>query len=639
MHAVALSSASSGELVAGSSLGGVWRGSLDGEGWTSLGDNLFGGCHGIAVSPGNPEIITAVTDGGNISYTADGGSTWHRPQGLPSALHFCRRVLVDRSTPGRLYLIARRNSSWSVYRSNNSGRSYGEVRALGSTPGDLWIDRVEGGTLYLLEGTSLLRSGNGGDTWIPLGSVNVMNPQAVVLAGSEEGAPTFYATVKVSGQWKLYRSNGGNTWSYRSDIDDYWETLAASITDRNLVFHGGVEMWRSTDGGLGFARVNGWGEYYGDPASKLHADIPGIDVVWHQGQEITFISTDGGLYRSDDGAQTVRNLSLEGLGVGQYYSTLTSVNDPELVIAGAQDQGYQRSSGPAGSNGPLPFRQIISGDYGHLTSSDGTHGWVYSVYPGFVLVQRGEDDPQLDAFLDFPEGETLQWMPRVLADPEDSRAFFLCCTHLWRYVRSQGQWLLEQLPHDFTGNGGSTLTALSIAPGDHDRRIAATDSGVIWHTNDGGQTWNLSPDGGPASHYFYGSALVHSPDDPLTAYLGGSGYSGPAVYRTRDGGVTWEPVGTGLPSTLVYDLAFQNLDGAAVTGDVYRTGIDVVYAATESGPFRLDPVTDRWEDISGSEAPLTLYWSVEAVPAAGVMRFGTYGRGIWDYRVHGSHGE
>ena len=33
----------------------------------------------------------------------------------------------------------------------------------------------------------------------------------------------------------------------------------------------------------------------------------------------------------------------------------------------------------------------------------------------------------------------------------------------------------------------------------------------------------------------------------------------------------------------------------------------------------------------GTEAPLTIYWCVEWVPEIGVARFGTYGRGIWDY--------
>jgi hypothetical protein len=74
-----------------------------------------------------------------------------------------------------------------------------------------------------------------------------------------------------------------------------------------------------------------------------------------------------------------------------------------------------------------------------------------------------------------------------------------------------------------------------------------------------------------------------------------------------------------LPSTLVYGLAYAG-DGS---GDVY--------AATEAGAYCWSRATATWENIMGTEAPITLYWSVEAVPGLPLMRFGTYGRGIWDY--------
>jgi hypothetical protein len=38
-------------------------------------------------------------------------------------------------------------------------------------------------------------------------------------------------------------------------------------------------------------------------------------------------------------------------------------------------------------------------------------------------------------------------------------------------------------------------------------------------------------------------------------------------------------------------------------------------------------------DITSRSAPVTIYRSVEAVAAGNLMRFGTYGRGIWDYAL------
>ncbi len=81
-------------------------------------------------------------------------------------------------------------------------------------------------------------------------------------------------------------------------------------------------------------------------------------------------------------------------------------------------------------------------------------------------------------------------------------------------------------------------------------------------------------------------------------------------------------MGVRLPPTLVYDLALESSDN------------EVLFAATEAGPFRYDEVLQEWEYIGSTEAPLTTYWSVESVQADQLMRFGTYGRGIWDFDVN-----
>jgi photosystem II stability/assembly factor-like uncharacterized protein len=628
MHAAA-PSADGDSLYAGSSRGGVWKASLTGQGWRPLSDNLYGGAHGVAVAEGPPETITRITDDGLVHYTENGGANWNLPSGNVDNFNRAIRVLADPSDPDRIYLIGRKLNQfgWNVWRlflSEDRGLSYTRIRNLGANPGDIWIDRQSGGRIWLLEGPTLLFSDDQGANWTPAGTHAVPDPDNVVLAGSEAGAPTFYAALRNGSQWELHRStDGGASWGYRYDIHDFWETLEASVVDPDVVLFGGVELWRSADGGGTFSLVNPWSAYYADPVNKLHADLPGLNAVWTgSGSEIHYIATDGGLYRSDDRVASVTNISLEWLGVSQYYSTLTSANDPNLILAGSQDQGYQRSTGPAVGT-QRDFEQLISGDYGHLTSGDGTHEWVFSVYPGFVLVQWGEFAHALVAYLDFPGDQDFSWMPYILADPNDPDSFYFCGNQIVYYRKSafNTTWTMVFGAQDFTVHGGTYTTALAISPVDSDDRITVTNSGVLWYSTDGGTSWTVSADSGPSAHYFYGTALEFSPTVAGEATIGGSGYSGPAVYRTGDGGVTWEPLGDGLPPTLVYDLAYEGGPSA------------VVYAATEAGPFRLDPSTDAWESLDDATAPLTTYWCVEAVPAAGAMRFGTYGRGIWDYQI------
>ena len=58
----------------------------------------------------------------------------------------------------------------------------------------------------------------------------------------------------------------------------------------------------------------------------------------------------------------------------------------------------------------LNFAQPISGDYAHLVSGDGDHDYVYSVYPGFVLIDRVEGSAAIDT-ASFPSGESYAWLP------------------------------------------------------------------------------------------------------------------------------------------------------------------------------------------------------------------------------------
>lgn len=620
MHCVAL--APSGDsLYAGSSLGGVWKADLNGEGWRPLGDNLFGGSHGLAVAEGPVETITSITDNGEIHFTTDGGLTWHRPTGLYADPSEGKRVVRDYSAAGRIYLILRDGvTSGKVYVSEDGGASYSRIMRLLADQGDLWIDRVGGGDLYVQKGLQTFRTSDQGASWDTLGTIPAGSANGVILTGSEAGAPTLYSAIRNGSQWELYRStDAGSTWTYRHDINDFWETLEASIVNRDIVLFAGVECWRSTNGGGSFARVNSWGDYYSNPLHKLHADNPGMHAVWTPTGEIIFNATDGGLYRSDDQVATVTNISMENLGVSQYYTTLTSINDPERIVAGAQDQGFQRTTGTSVGT-LLDFDQLISGDYAHLTSSNGNHRYVFSVYPGFILVTKGEDPHYYFTSLDFPPGESYPWLPFIQSSYEGVGVFYFCGKRLYRYYRtSSDTWTYEQLPHDFSQGGSAFLTAFAISPADTLRRYAVTNTGAPWYTADAGSTWTRSPDNGPSYNYLYGTAIAPSPDDVDLVYLGGSGYSGPAVYRSVDGGVSWKGAGTGLPSTMVYELAFEG------------TGSGALYAATEAGPYRFDPTLEEWSYLGGSIAPLTTYWCVEPVVAAGVMRFGTYGRGIWDY--------
>ena len=628
MHVVV--PASDGQhLYAGSALGGVWKGTLDGSQWQPLGDNLYGGAHSLAavpgLMPGDPDALLAATDGGLVHVTRDEGLTWEEPVGLEQN-NGIRRVVVTSDGTHTVYVLRQRpaSSNFQLVRSTDGMASFVLSKGLGTFAGDVWVPRTGGNAVYLLSSTGVQKSTDGGTTFVPVGPAPTTGMSGGWLVGSEAGAPRLWVVANVGSQRLLFRSDdAGASWVPLGALTDFWDgSMNASLFVPDLFAYGGVECHITTNAGASFQIKNGWGEYYANPATKLHADIPGIDVLFDGVGEVWYVNTDGGLFASTDLLASVQNLSLDGLRVSQYYTTLTSSVNPDNVLAGAQDQGYQRASTPPGPDGSYAFQQLISGDYGHLTSADGDHGYVFSTYPGFVLCQVNETLPKLHTE-DFPPGETLAWMPPVVADVFDERDFFLCATRLWRYEKVAFNWTASLYStFDFSaGHPGTYMSALAFSPVDPNRAYAATNDGRLFRSLDHGLTWTQSASIGPAAHYFYGTAIVASALDVNTVYVGGSGYGSPAVYRSTNGGVSWQAWGEGLPNTLVYSLAES------------RDGKGTLVCGTETAAYRRDAGASAWVDVTENDAPVTIYWSVEALAHENSVRFGTYGRGIWDYAL------
>jgi len=625
------------KLYVGSALGGVWRANLDGTEWTPLSDNLWGGVDEVVILPpearGEPEVIV-IRRGTSIYSSRDDGATWETADGLGPQQSIRRMAVLD-DAAHTIVLMGNRTVSggqkMAITASTDGGRNFAS-RWVSVTAGtsDMWVPQTgaeASNTIYTIHNGRVRRSVDGGNTFV-LQSVISTSATEGYISGSEAGSPTLYMTLKIGGQWNLYRSDDAGVTSQlmQTSMGDYWGAMQTFPSDPMAVIFGGVEAHRSLNGGASHQIINTWGSYYGNPTFRLHADIRGMDMIPDpdgSNQDYGFICTDGGLYVTRDSGQTVLNLTTLGLGVGQFYSTFTSNLNPDRFVGGTQDQGYQRGirQPPTGPGPSTTMNQLISGDYGHLSSGDGTHSLVYSTYPGFILVQEGESQPDLH-FEDFPVGTNNLWLPPVVSDPLDTDSFFFLGRELYRYTRiNTSNWNpVQHSTQSFTG-GGSYLSAMAFAPSDSQRAYAVNNIGRLWYSVDHGVNWTESADSGANSHYFYGNALAVHPTDPLEAVVGGSGYSEPGVRRTTDGGATWQPLTDGLPVTLTYGLTYA-FDG---TGDIY--------AATEVGAFRWRRDLGVWIDIMDNDAPSTLYWSVEAVPGLDRIRYGTYGRGVWDYDI------
>jgi hypothetical protein len=623
-------------LMYGASDGGqIWKADLGGTNWQSLTDHYHvKGVHFLRIVPldnGSIRILQINRDS-LMMYSDNNGLDWKISDGLSDMKNDnCVRGVSDGSD--NIYLLFLRNNSRSlIYKSSNKGQSFDLITSVSSSRYvDIWTSRYDDHKLYFIDREQLY-SINENNEIQDIGPVGI-NFSASEIQSIQLNACLVNDTANLAVMYRLdktcrfvFSKDNGQSWSVKGTVNEgpfMSNSFGMSTLDPSIMGFGGVNAYRSVDSGNTWQLINAWGEYYGDVVSKLHADIPEVEFFRKpDGQEIVVVSTDGGSYISQDYLQSVKNISLQTLRNSQYYSTYTHRENTQVIYAGSQDQGFQRTTQV--TDGVANFEQTISGDYGHISSSDGGRSF-WTVYPGFAMYYPdavGSNQAYMWSFT----GENHFWMPPIMEDPYyPDRAYLAGGTstdgnHLWYLEYKSNQISVSELPYNFGGSNGSRISAMAYSPINKDYRYVLNSSGKLYYSTDRGVNWVQSRTYGPGSHYFYGNSIIPDPRDINTIYIGGSGYSGYPVWKSTDGGRLFKGIGRGIPKTLVFEMAIDERG-------------QLLFAATEVGPFVYIVSEDQWYDLAGAGAPEQTYWSVDYVPALRTARFGTYGRGIWDFKI------
>lgn len=163
----------------------------------------------------------------------------------------------------------------------------------------------------------------------------------------------------------------------------------------------------------------------------------------------------------------------------------------------------------------------------------------------------------------------------------------LCAVFLCLYSLSFGSLSAQDLaPRDTTrfknlkfrnigpAIGGRTSRVAGV-PGDALTYYAATASGGVWKSTDGGMKWKAIFDDQPVASI---GAVAVAPSDPNVVYVGtgeanprGNVAAGNGIYKSTDGGKTWKHVWKSI--------------GQIGTMIVHPTNADVAFAAVLGNPF------------------------------------------------------
>lgn len=178
----------------------------------------------------------------------------------------------------------------------------------------------------------------------------------------------------------------------------------------------------------------------------------------------------------------------------------------------------------------------------------------------------------------------------------------------------RGLWDHPHRPTWEPGGGGQAIHTVVPHPSDDDRMLVAMSTGGVYRTGDGGATWAPANDGIKA--YFlpdpwpaYGQCVhkvARHPDRPEQLFA--QNHHG--VYRSDDGGATWQSIAEGLPS----DFGFPVVVSPARPGCAYL--VPLVADAKRfppDGALRVYRTTDAgttWEPLADGLPQQGVYTSV-----------------------------
>jgi len=650
-----------GTMFAASVGGGLWKSANEGATWTPVDDFLAVlSTTTIATDPTNANVMYAGTGegfgnggairGAGVFKSTDGGTTWSQLASTNGSGWYAVNWLTI-SSDGAVILAATTSmtsdSTGGIWRSTDGGASWTKV-AEGANIGYVELHPTDPSkAIASTRSGQALYSTDGGASWSASDSIS--SEKRVQVAYTRAHPSIVYATVDQDGG-QLWRSSDGgvNYTKVNSGSkflgDQGWVHNAIWIdpTNANTLVLGGLDLWRSTDGGVTLTKISQWQKSpesaHGD--QKVIVSAPGFDGT---SNKTVYVGNDGGIYRTQDiyaveplgGWQPLNN----NLGVTQFYG-IAGNETSGVLVGGTQDNGTIRYSGDAQKWTPM-----YGGDGGYVAADPTDPNTFYGEYV-YLTIHRSEDGGNWKA--DEIHGEYYSW------DGEK-----------WQKLKRDN-------PIAEAKSGTANFIApFLLDPNNQNRMLAGARS--LWvsdnvkkSNSDGGPDWRAikSPAGESSPNNITAIAVAPGASDIIM-----TGHGNGAVYRTASGlSATpgWTRVGEStLPSRSVLSLAIDPRDsniayatfGGFSANNVWRTtdagatwtSISVglpsapartlvihpqasswIYLGTEVGIFASENAGATWNvphDGPANVAVRQLIWLNNDLVAA------TFGRGVYKATV------
>ena len=653
--------------------GKTWNPIFDGQPTGSIGALAVAPSNPNTIYVGSGEGLRRpdLSVGNGIYKSTDAGRTWQHLGQRDGALRDAQQIgsiLVDPKDANRVFVAALGhpygpNAERGVFRSLDGGQTWQKVLYKDENVGaidlvfdprnshvifaDMWASRRPPWTTdgsYGGPGSGLYKSTDGGDHWrqITKGLPSEADKLGRIGLGVSQSDPDrMYALVDAGKKSGVYRSDdAGESWQLVNTEErisgrgDDFACVRVDPRNKDVIYVANTSTYRSTDAGKNFTAVKG---------------APGGDdyhTIWinPENPDIIALAVDQGATISVNGGETWS--SWYNQPTAQFYHVITDNQFHYWVYGGQQESGSIGTASRSGF-GEITFRDWTTvgvEEYGYV-APDPLHPNL--IYGGKATV------------FDRNTGQTRDVSPVVLRTGKyrfnrtaplifsaaDPHVLYLGSNVLFATRDGGNSWQIisPDLTRDLTNRAltnedpGSPATLgpfiaadaeqgkhrgviYSIAPSPKDATLiwAGTDDGLIHVTRDGGKNWqNVTPP--ELTPWSKLAQMDASHFDTPTAYAAVNRFRlddlHPYIYRTHDGGKSWQKIVSGLPDDEPVNT---------VREDPERKGL--LFAGTERSVYVSWDDGDHWQSLqmnlpSTSIRDLVIHHDDVVV--------GTHGRSFW----------
>lgn len=606
----------------GSAAGGFWMTNNGGSTYTTTTDQLGScGVSDIAVDPFNTNSIyisTGDKDAGDTHSTGvmkstDGGQTWN-VTGLQWSVSQQRRIyrlLINPLNPNTLIAA----SSVGVYRTLDAGVTWSLV--LNGSFVDAEYRPGDTSTVYVVTNGSFAKSTNGGSSFTYVGISNSLTSNRLSLAVTPANNNYVYllASDNSNGFGGLYRStNSGGSFSLRSSAPNIfdWSTngsggggqgwydiaIDASPVNAEEIVAGGVNSWRSTNGGTNWSLYTHWTGSGGRP--YVHADL---HCVRFASGTTCFLGTDGGVARTTNGGVSWSSIN-GNMNIAQMYKIGLSASTASRIIAGHQDNGSNLLNG-------VGWSSVMGGD-GMDCFIDWNNNNVMVASTQNGGFRRSTNGGVNWSGITNGLGGIAPWVSPIVQDPISPNTYYCGYSNVYKSTNQGSSWTL-------LGNINTGIDEIKVSPSNNSI-IYATSSGGVWKTTNGGAVWsNIT---GTISGVGQITDLAIDNTNPNNIFVTQSGYNaGNKVFASHDGGISWSNYSNGLPNIPVNCIVYKNNSAQAL------------YIGTDVGVYYREASMNSWIPYS-TGLPNIVVNDLEIYYPTGKLRAGTYARGVWETNLY-----